>query len=67
MKRTSLEIILSDKVQNLLDDFASLLDVRVTFYSVDGERVRRGKEMPNCAYCEIVQRELQGLQRCQDQ
>ena len=65
MKKTSLEIILSDKVQNLLDDFASLLDVRVTFYSVDGERVRRGKEMPNCRFCELVQRELGGLKRCQ--
>ena len=65
MKKTPLEIILSDKVQNLLDDFASLLDVRVTFYSVDGERVRRGKEMPNCRFCELVQRELGGLKRCQ--
>ena len=65
MKKTSLEIILSDKVQNLLDDFASLLDVRVTFYSVDGERVRRGKEMPNCRFCELVQRECGGLKRCQ--
>ena len=65
MKKTSLEIILSDKVQNLLDDFASLLDVRVTFYSVDGERVRRGKEMPNCRFCELVQREFGGLKRCQ--
>ena len=66
MIRSSLEIILSDKVQTLLDDFAALLDVRVTFFSVDGARIRRGKEMPNCAYCEIVQRELGGLRRCQE-
>lgn len=65
MTKSSLEIILSDKVQALLDDFAALLDVRVTFFSVDGVRVRRGKEMPNCDYCEIVQRELNGLRRCQ--
>jgi len=65
MTNASLEIILSDKVQALLDDFASLLDVRVTFFSADGRQVRRGKEMPNCKYCEIVQRELGGLSRCE--
>jgi len=64
MSNTSLEIILSDKVQALLDDFAALLDVRVTFFSADGSRVRRGKEMPNCKYCGIVQCELGRLDRC---
>ena len=64
MTQASLEIILSDKVQALLDDFASLLDVRVTFFSIDGRRVRRGKEMPNCRYCDTIQRELCGLSRC---
>lgn len=65
MTKASLEIILSDKVQTLLDDFAALLDVRVTFFSVDGTKVRRGKEMPNCRFCEIVQCELDALHRCQ--
>ena len=36
MSKSSLETILSDKIQSLLDDFAALLDVRVTFFSVDG-------------------------------
>ena len=66
MSKSSLETILSDKIQSLLDDFAALLDVRVTFFSVDGVRIRRGREMPNCAYCEIVQCELGGLRRCQE-
>ena len=65
MTKASLEIILSDKVQALLDDFAALLDVRVTFFAADGSRVRRGKEMPNCEYCDIIQRKLGGLHRCQ--
>ena len=65
MTQASLEIILSDKVQSLLDDFAALLDVRVTFFSADGRRVRRGKEMPNCRYCEMIQRELGGLSHCE--
>ena len=64
MTRASLETILNDKVQSLLDDFAAVLDVRVTFFSADGRPLRRGKAMPNCRYCEIVQKELGGLQRC---
>ena len=63
MAQASLEIILSDKVQSLLDDFAALLDVRVTFYSIDGRRLLHGKDI--CKYCEIIQRDLDGLSRCE--
>ena len=63
-KRGSLELVLSDEVQALLDDFASLLDIRVTFYSIDGEPVRRGKAMSNSAFCTLVQREGGGLPLC---
>ena len=59
-----MELFLSDEVQTLLDDFASLLDVRVTFYSMSGERLRRGKEMRNCSYCQLVHDELGGYERC---
>ena len=63
-KRGSLELVLSDEVQSLLDDFASLLDIRVTFYSLDGEPVRRGKAMSNSTFCTLVQQECRGLSRC---
>jgi len=62
-KRSSLELVLSDEVQSLLDDFASLLDIRVTFYSLDGEPVRRGKAMCNSAFCSLVQ-QIGGLPQC---
>ena len=64
MAKASLEIIFSDQVQSLLDDFAALLDVRVTFFSVDGRRVLTGKDI--CKYCAIIQRELGGLSRCEE-
>ena len=63
-KRGSLELVLSDEVQSLLDDFASLLDIRVTFFSLDGEPVRRGKAMCNSAFCTLVQQDDEGLSRC---
>ena len=64
MSALALELFLSDEVQTLLDDFASLLDVRVTFFSLSGEFLRRGKAMRNCEYCRIVQEKLGGRERC---
>ena len=44
MPSVAFELFLSDEVQSLLDDFAALLDVRVTFFSLSGEFLRRGKD-----------------------
>jgi len=58
------ELFLSDEVQTLMDDFAALLELRVTFYSATGERLRRGKEMRNSGFCELIQNDLGQLERC---
>ena len=64
MQDMTLELFLSDEVQTLLDDFAALLDVRVTFFSLSGEWLRRGKEMRNCDYCHLIQNELGFRDQC---
>ena len=64
MSSMPMELFLSDEVQTLLDDFASLLDVRVTFYSLAGEPLRRGKAMHNCTYCSLVHEKLAGFEKC---
>lgn len=64
MNNIPLELFLSDEVQTLLDDFAALLDVRVTFFSMTGEYLRRGKAMRNCDYCHLVQTDLNNRERC---
>ena len=64
MPSVAFELFLSDEVQSLLDDFAALLDVRVTFFSLSGEFLRRGKEMHNCEYCRIIQEKPGGRQHC---
>lgn len=64
MENMTLELFLSDEVQGLLDDFAALLDVRVTFFSIAGECLRRGKEMRNCDYCRLIQNELGHREQC---
>ena len=64
MSSVPMELFLSDEVQTLLDDFAALLDVRVTFYSLSGEPLRRGKKMHNCRYCSLVHDELGRYDHC---
>ena len=64
MPVTPFELFLSDEVQSLLDNFASLLDIRVTFYSADGRMLRRGRQMSNTDYCRLIQAEPHNLRRC---
>ena len=40
---TAFELFLSDEVQSLIDHFAAVLDLRVTFFSADGRELRRGR------------------------
>ena len=65
-KKSALELILSDEVQSLLDDFASLIDARVTFFGPDGTHLRRGKKMCNSDFCRHIQSCPGGLARCQE-
>ena len=62
--KSALELILSDEVQSLLDDFAALIDARVTLFGPDGTRMRRGKEMCNSEFCRHIQSCAGGLEKC---
>ena len=64
MKDMPFELFLSDEVQALLDDFTALLDIRVTFFSISVDYLRRGKSMRNCDYCRMVQTDLGNWERC---
>ncbi len=64
MKTTPFELVLSDELQSILDHFAALLDIRVTFFSADGKPLRRGCEMRNSEYCRLVQEDLGRLHEC---
>ena len=55
---TAFELFLSDEVQSLIDHFAAVLDLRVTFFSADGRELRRGRHMRNSDYCAMVQQEI---------
>lgn len=58
------DIFLSREVQSILDSFAVLLDIRVTLYSISGERLCRGKSMRNSDFCRLVQEDLHRFDAC---
>jgi ligand-binding sensor protein/predicted DNA-binding protein YlxM (UPF0122 family) len=65
-KHNILELFLNDDVQKLLDNFAGMLDLRVTLFSRFGIPIRRGKAMPNTAFCNFIQNDLDMLSNCQN-
>lgn len=64
-QKSSLELILSDEVQTLLDNTAALIDARITFFGPDGTGLRRGKAMVNSEFCRHIQSCPGGLCRCE--
>ena len=52
----SLELILHHEVQDLLDNFASVMRVHVVFFGRSGEVLRRGRGEGNCRYCQLIQK-----------
>ena len=55
-EKRSLELILHNEVQQLLDNFASVMHVHVVFFGRDGEVLRQGRGEGNCRFCQLVQK-----------
>lgn len=61
--KSSLGIVLQPEIQEILDNFAALLKIRVVFFGTSGEILLRGRGEGNCRYCGLVQEQF-GLERC---
>ena len=67
MNNTPLELILHDKVQQLLDHFASVMKIRTVFFTADGQLLRRGgRDKNNSPYCTCIQKKYFSLEKCVD-
>ena len=67
MNNTPLELILHDKVQQLLDSFASVMKIRTVFFTSEGELLRSGgRDKNNSAYCTCLQNQYFSLKKCVD-
>ncbi len=59
----SLDLILHDELQSLLDQLEAVFQVRAGFFSPNGEVLRLGRSR-NAPYCEIIQTEVFGMGPC---
>jgi len=63
MKRY-LKIIFKEDVQKIFDHFSSTFDMKILFYSPDGEIIKVGLNRPNALYCRLMQDNLFGVDAC---
>ncbi|MEK6794371.1 MAG: PocR ligand-binding domain-containing protein [Spirochaetota bacterium] len=63
--KKAIEIILKKEVQDVLDYFASCFNIKITFFSYDGEELTVGMQNPGAEYCRLVQDKLARLSFCQ--
>lgn len=60
----SLDLLLSDDACRLLDSFAATMKIQVVFYSRSGEILRRGRSFGNSSYCDAMQKQFFGSEKC---
>lgn len=60
----TLELLLRDEVQQLLDNFAGVMKMQTIFFSSRHELLRRSRGSGNSGYCRLMQEKLFGLERC---
>ena len=59
-----LEVIIKDEVQAALDSFCSCFDIRILFYSKEGDILKTGLDQPNALFCQLIQNKLYGRNKC---
>ena len=64
MGKVNLQLILSDRAQELLDHFARIMELRYTFFDLNGVMISRGLKMRNCEYCRMLQEDFGKLPQC---
>lgn len=61
-----MEYIFTDEMVVLFDHFSSLVGVRISFFSLDGEELCIGQNRNICSYCNMRKRESAFEQACLD-
>lgn len=58
MIKNAIEIILKKDVQQIFDEFSSCFNIRIVFFSVDGEELAVGLNKPCNEYCSLIREKL---------
>ena len=64
MQKLSFNLILKERVQKLLDDFATVMNVHIVFFDRDGVPVRRGRGEDSSPFCKKMQTEYFSYSDC---
>lgn len=62
----SLNLILKEQVQKLLDDFATVMRVHIVLFGSDGSVLKRGREEGCSGYCRLMQTTLFSTKHCSE-
>jgi len=61
-----MKYIFREEVQEILDIFTELFDIRIAFFSTDGTELKVGKRKGLCRYCSLLRRKLNYESICLD-
>ncbi|MBO4304753.1 MAG: PocR ligand-binding domain-containing protein [Lentisphaeria bacterium] len=63
-KNLSFNLILNERVQKLLDDFATVMNVHIVFFDRDGQPLKRGRGEECSSFCRKMQTDYFSYEDC---
>lgn len=60
----TLKTILNPDIQRIFDHFSVCFDMRIVFFSAQGEMVRQCRNRPDSRYCELLRQHIFGVETC---
>lgn len=64
-KELTFNLILTDRVQKLLDDFATVMNVQIVFLDRNGKLLKQGRAAECTPFCLLMQNEYFSLESCE--
>lgn len=58
------EIVFTGELERILDHFAACFEIRIGYFSPEGEAKKLGLKLPNCGFCDFLRSKLGKLPLC---
>jgi AraC-like DNA-binding protein len=58
------EIVFTEELERILDHFASCFEIRIGYFSPEGEEKKLGLKFPNCDFCNFLRSKLGRIPLC---
>ena len=60
------EIVFTEELERILDHFAACFEIRIGYFSPEGEAKKLGLKLPNCGFCSFLRSKLGKLPLCME-